>query len=185
MQTAVNRNGCIPSSPGAASCPPEKLEPNFIADAPPSPSAIPASLRWQQWLILGTCPTKPFFQMEMCFRWPVTTFARGLGEKTRGRQNRTSRVREIRRSLLIFSLDLDGSRQVAVSASKCLFNNHQLPSLDCKQAFAPRTQIYSWNESKARFRQLVGASVAQRRDGACCQMVRRFLQHPSREKRRR
>ena len=153
---------------------------------PPSPSAIPASLRWQQWLILGTCPTKLFFfQMEMCFRWPVTTFARGLGEKTRGRQNRTSRVREIQRSLLIFSLDLDGSRQVALSASKCLFNNHQLPSLDCKQAFAPRTQIYSWNESKARFRQLVGASVAQRRDGACCQMVRRFLQHPSREKRRR
>ena len=94
--------------------------------------------------------------MEMCFRWPVTTFAQGLGERTRGRQNRTSRVREIQRSLLIFSLDLDGSRQVAVSASKCLFNNHQLPSLDCKQAFAPSTQIYSWNESKARFRQLVG-----------------------------
>ena len=60
MQTAVNRNGCIPSSPGAASCPPEKLEPNFIADAP-SPSAIPASLRWQQWLILETCPTKILF----------------------------------------------------------------------------------------------------------------------------
>ena len=33
MQTAVNRNGCILSSPGAASCPAEKLGPNFIADA--------------------------------------------------------------------------------------------------------------------------------------------------------
>ena len=119
----------------------------------------------------------------MCFRWPVTTFARGSGEKTRGRQNRTSRVREIQRSLLIFSLDLDGSRQVALSASKCLFNNHQLPSLDCKQAFAPRTQIYSWNESKARFRQLVGASVAQRRDGACqMPLAWRFLQHKSARK---
>ena len=185
MQTAVNRNGCIPSSPGAASCPPEKLEPNFIADAPPSPSAIPASLRWQQWLILGTCPTKLFFSDGIVFHMASHNICTGIRREDSWQTKQTSRVREIRRSLLILSLDLDGSRQVAVSASKCLFNNHQLPSLDCKQAFAPRTQIYSWNESKARFRQLVGASVAQRRDGACCQMVRRFLQHPSREKRRR
>ena len=186
-QTAVNRNGCTLSSPGAASCPAEKLGPNFIADAA-VPVGDPCFLEVAAVVNSRDLSHKnPFFQMEMCFRWPVTTFAQGSGEKTRGRQNRTSRVREIQRSLLnlIFSLGLDGSRQVAVSASKCLFNNHQLPSLDCKQAFAPRTQIYSWNESKARFRQLVGASVAQRRDGACCQMVRRFLQHPSREKRRR
>ena len=175
------------ASPLHLAPPPVRLKSwsQILSLMPPSPSAIPASMRWQQWLILGTCPTKLFFSDGIVFHMASHNICTGIRREDSWQTKQTSRVREIRRSLLIFSLDLDESRQVAVSASKCLFNNHQLPSLDCKQAFAPRTQIYSWNESKARFRQLVGASVAQRRDGACCQMVRRFLQHPSREKRRR
>ena len=78
MQTAVNRNGCIPSSPGAASCPPEKLEPNFIADAP-VPVGDPCFLEtWQQWLILGTCPTKSFFSDGNVFQMASHNICTGI-----------------------------------------------------------------------------------------------------------
>ena len=63
MQTAVNRNGCIPSSPGAASCPPEKLEPNFIADAP-VPVGDPCFLEVAAVVNSRDLPHKTLF-----FRW--------------------------------------------------------------------------------------------------------------------
>ena len=63
MQTAVNRNGCIPSSPGAASCPAEKLGPNFIADAA-VPAGDPCFLE-----VAAVVNSKDLPHKTLFFRW--------------------------------------------------------------------------------------------------------------------
>ena len=63
MQTAVNRNGCILSSPGAASCPPEKLGPNFIADAA-VPVGDPCFLE-----VAAVVNSRDLLHKTLFFRW--------------------------------------------------------------------------------------------------------------------
>ena len=109
MQTAVNRNGCIPLFTWRRLLSGRKVGPNFIVDAAvplgdPCFLEVAVAASMESRLILGSCSRNLFFQIEMCCRRreasPVTTCGPGLAEQTHGRQNRASGVGRIQRSLL-------------------------------------------------------------------------------------
>ena len=68
------------ASPLHLAPPPVRLKSwsQILSLMPPSPSAIPASLRWQQWLILGTCSTKILFSDGNVFQMDNHNICTGI-----------------------------------------------------------------------------------------------------------